>query len=194
MKLGDMKIGVRLEQGSVQYWRCNCGGHRGLLGSEGSPGNDGQNADGGRRLRRACGTGAANVLGLRRFEKDMFINVGSKESVEKYYAEWKEEVESVRKRAADIEKVKSLKDAQETASVIKTNLEVYAAGVQKVVEKIKSGEITTTEQANAGVADVKDESHKMEAAARTARARHTRRCMKRKRASTSTRPAPLRSS
>ncbi len=113
-----------------------------------------------------AGRARANVLGLRRFEKDMFINIDSADKVEKYYAEWKEEVESVKKRIDDIAKVKALDYAQETASVLRASLDPYVAGVHSVHEKIRSGEITTTQQANAMVGEVKDEAHKMEQAAK----------------------------
>ncbi len=152
MKLGDMKIGFRLGMGFAGvlvllivvgiagYWGVKSLQATALhmLEEEGV-------------FAEHAGRARANVLGLRRFEKDMFINIGSKEKVEKYYAEWKDEVESVHKRIADIEKVKALKEAQETASTLKTNLDTYAAGVTRVYEKIRSGEITTTQQANAAV-------------------------------------------
>ena len=115
--------------------------------------------------------GRANVLGLRRFEKDMFINIGASDKVDKYYAEWKEEAESVRKRIADLEKIEGYKEAQETASTLKTNLETYLAGVQRVLDKMRSGEITTTQQANDAVGEVKDEAQKMERTAKDAAAR-----------------------
>jgi methyl-accepting chemotaxis protein len=108
----------------------------------------------------------ANVLGMRRFEKDMYINIGSMEKVEKFFDQWKEEVESTRKRIADIESLKDLTYAQETAAVLKTNLETYVAGHHRVYEKMRSGEIASTAQANDAIGDVKDEVHKMEQVAK----------------------------
>ena len=40
----------------------------------------------------------ANVLGLRRFEKDLFINMASKEKVDEYYKKWKEQHEHLTAR------------------------------------------------------------------------------------------------
>jgi methyl-accepting chemotaxis protein len=113
-----------------------------------------------------AGRARANILGLRRYEKDMFLNVDSPEKVEKYLAEWKEEVESVKKRIQDIEKVKGLQYAQDAAAVLKSNLSTYEAGVLRVHEQIRKGEIKTPQQANAAVAVVKDEAHKMEQTAK----------------------------
>jgi methyl-accepting chemotaxis protein len=113
-----------------------------------------------------AGRARANVLGLRRYEKDMFLNVDSPEKVEKYLAEWKEEVESTKKRIQDIEKVKGLQYAQDAASVLKSNLNTYEAGVLRVHEQIRKGEIKTPQQANAAVMAVKDEAHKMEQTAK----------------------------
>ncbi len=163
----DMKIGLRLGMGFagivVLLVVVGIAGYWGVKALQGTAihmlEEEGVYAEHSGRVR-------ANVLGLRRYEKDMFINIGAADKLEKYYAEWKEEVESVKKRTADIEKVKGLKEAQDTASALKTNLDAYTAGVIRVYEKIKAGEITTTQQANAAVGDVKDESHKMEAAAK----------------------------
>src|SRR5215216_3398699 len=38
----------------------------------------------------------ANTLGLRRYEKDLFLNIGSKEKEAEYLKEWAEESESIR--------------------------------------------------------------------------------------------------
>ena len=46
----------------------------------------------------------SNVLGLRRFEKDMFLNIGSKEKEEDYFKKWKEQKEHLLNRLNDLQK------------------------------------------------------------------------------------------
>jgi methyl-accepting chemotaxis protein len=104
----------------------------------------------------------ANVVGTRRYEKDMFINIADLAKVEKYYGEWKDEVISVQKRIADLEKLTNLKQVQDEVGAMKSNFAAYEAGVIRVYEKIKAGEIRTTQEANNAVGAVKDEVHKVE--------------------------------
>jgi methyl-accepting chemotaxis protein len=104
----------------------------------------------------------ANIAGMRRFEKDMFINIGSQANVDKYFAEWKEEVESVEKRMKDLEKHKNMKQVQDLVADIRRDLPVYASSVTKIYEQIKNGQISSAQQANAAVAEVKDEARKLE--------------------------------
>ncbi len=104
----------------------------------------------------------ANVLGVRRFEKDLFINIASAEKQAEYLAKWKEQVQNVEKRADDALKAATLQKDKEMLKAIKENSALYTAGFMKVVGNIQAGKIKTTQEANAAIGDVKDESHKME--------------------------------
>jgi methyl-accepting chemotaxis protein len=108
----------------------------------------------------------ANVLGLRRFEKDLFINIGSKEKQDEYYKKWQEQYQAMSGRIKDLEKYSTHKDDVEAVQIMKTNLNAYESGFQKVRAMIEAGKITTTAEANAAITDVKDETHKMEAVAK----------------------------
>jgi len=107
----------------------------------------------------------ANVLGMRRYEKDIFLNLGATEKVENYYKEWTEEVASTNERIADLEKASIHPDDKEMIKSIKENLKLYQAGFVKVYASIRDGRIKTGAEANSAIAEFKDESHKMEAAA-----------------------------
>ena len=74
----------------------------------------------------------ANVLGLRRYEKDLFINIGSKEKQDEYYKKWKEQYEALSARIKDLEKYATHKDDVEAVQIMKTNLSAYESGFQKV--------------------------------------------------------------
>ena len=104
----------------------------------------------------------ANVLGMRRYEKDMFLNVTDPKKVEDYFVKWTSEVEKTTERIVDLEKAATDKEDVEKIKVIKENLAGYKVGFAKVADEIRSGQIKTPAEANAAVASVKDESHKME--------------------------------
>lgn len=106
-----------------------------------------------------------NIVGMRRYEKDIFINIASAEKVESYRKEWDAERDKAEQRLADLEKAATLQQDKETIKVIKENLALYIVGFSKVYDAIKEGKIRTTEEANAAIASVKDQSHKMEGVA-----------------------------
>jgi methyl-accepting chemotaxis protein len=108
----------------------------------------------------------ANVLGLRRYEKDMFINIGSKDKEEEYFKKWKEQFEHVTNRIKDIEKAATITQDKESVLSMKTELANYESGFMKVVGLIQSGKITTTQEANNAINEYKDQVHKMENASK----------------------------
>ncbi len=108
----------------------------------------------------------ANVLGLRRYEKDIFINIGSAKKVEEYYQQWNQQREHLDARIADLEKATVTSQDKEVVKGMKANLGHYAAGFSKVCGLIQSGKINTTTAANAAVAEYKEETHKMETMAK----------------------------
>jgi methyl-accepting chemotaxis protein len=104
----------------------------------------------------------ANVLGLRRYEKDLFINIGDKAKEEEYLKKWKEQGEHLNARIKDMEKAATLKQDIDAIQVIKTNEALYEAGALKVFNLVQSGAIKTTQDANKAINEYKEESHKME--------------------------------
>jgi methyl-accepting chemotaxis protein len=108
----------------------------------------------------------ANVLGLRRFEKDLFLNIGSKEKEEEYFKKWKEQHEHLTARIKDLEKSATIKHDIEQVDIMKKDLSVYDGGLNKVYGMIQSERIKTPTEANAAINEVKDSIHKMEEAAK----------------------------
>jgi methyl-accepting chemotaxis protein len=108
----------------------------------------------------------ANILGLRRFEKDVFINIGNADKVAGYIKEWNEEHESVTSRLNDLEKAADktdeAKDYKESFKIMRAEMAAYDSGFKKVLSQIQSGAITTTAQANAAISEAKDAIHKLE--------------------------------
>jgi len=108
----------------------------------------------------------ANVLGLRRFEKDIFINIGSTEKVLDYRKKWQEQHEHLVARLNDAEKAATLPQDKELLKTMRSELAAYEAGFNKVYAGIQAGGIKTTQQANNAINEYKDQIHKMEGAAK----------------------------
>jgi len=108
----------------------------------------------------------ANILGLRRFEKDVFINISNSDKVAGYTKEWNDEHASVASRLNDIEKAADktdeAKDYKERLKIMRAELATYDAGLKKVLGQIQAGSITTTVQANTAISEYKDAIHKLE--------------------------------
>ncbi len=107
----------------------------------------------------------ANILGMRRFEKDIFLNLSAADKVAEYYKKWQEEEQSSDERTRDLERAAVHADDQEKVKTIKENLELYHAGFNKVYALITSGQIRSAEEGNAAMAAFKTPIHQMEAAA-----------------------------
>jgi methyl-accepting chemotaxis protein len=106
----------------------------------------------------------ANVVGLRRFEKDIFLNLEAKEKVEDYSKKWKEQEEHLSARLQDLEKASTLSKNQEAISAMKAGMAGYSAGVNKILGMIREGRLKTPQEANAAMAEYKEPMHKLEQA------------------------------
>ncbi len=104
----------------------------------------------------------ANVLGLRRYEKDMFLNVGSADKVEGYIKNWEGQYKSVVERIADIEKIATDPKDKEAIKTLKSDADGYEKTMKKVIAMLRDGRIKTAAEGNAAVAEAKDETHRME--------------------------------
>ncbi|MDD2733328.1 MAG: methyl-accepting chemotaxis protein [Desulfuromonadaceae bacterium] len=113
-------------------------------------------------IAQHAGRARANILGLRRYEKDTFINIGSAEKVENYHKQWSEELASVDERLKALEKVAVDQKDKEQVKLMRDNFALYTAGFNKVYAMIRDGRVKTTTEANTAIGEYKDETHKME--------------------------------
>jgi methyl-accepting chemotaxis protein len=163
MKLTDIKIGKRLGIGSglqllllvvvalVGYW--------GIRSVESTTihilKGDAVIAQNAGRLR-------ADVLLLRRYEKDLILNIGDAGKMEQYRKQWLDAKEKAEERITDLEKVAATEKDKATVKALKTNMAEYIDGMGKVFPLILSGQLKTAADANTAVAEHKDEAHKLE--------------------------------
>src|SRR4051794_16620505 len=107
------------------------------------------------------------VLDLRRFEKDLFLNIGDKQKETDYFAKWENARRTLDQKLATLEQL--VKDEQERAVInqIRTNVGIYAPALQAIAKDISDGRIRSAAGANAAIMPVKDHIREVEEAAQT---------------------------
>jgi methyl-accepting chemotaxis protein len=106
----------------------------------------------------------ANVLGLRRYEKDIFLNIGAKEKEEEYLKKWKEQYEHLLAEINDLEKAAISQQDKDIVKTFRAELAAYNSGFNKVYEMIREGKIKSPQEGNKAINEYKDEIHKLEKA------------------------------
>ncbi len=105
----------------------------------------------------------ANINMMRRYEKDLFLNLGDASSITKYQKSWDEAKDHARQRIERVTRlVTDAKDLEAMASISR-NLEVYNNGFAGVVGRIRSGAIRTPVDANNATGEFKAAVHQSEA-------------------------------
>jgi CHASE3 domain sensor protein len=104
----------------------------------------------------------SNVIQLRRFEKDIFLNIESPEHVAEYKKKYDEIVVRYNKNIEDLMKRTSGQREQKLTLEIKKNSTIYLNGFYSVYEKIKHGEATDSAEANRQMETFKLATHQTE--------------------------------
>ena len=84
----------------------------------------------------------ANINTLRRYEKDIFINIADVTKVEEGQKKWLGTMELARRRLNELTKLENEPKDQEKLRIIINSLDLYTASFNKVLERIKTGAIT----------------------------------------------------
>ncbi|MBJ6800580.1 methyl-accepting chemotaxis protein [Geomonas propionica] len=105
---------------------------------------------------------ATNVLGLRRYEKDLFLNLGNHEHEKEYLGKWNDQRDHLVKNLQELEKLVVLQKEKDAVKAMKEELAAYEAGVTKIYQGIEAGRIRTPAQANAATEPYKAGIHKFE--------------------------------
>ncbi len=144
MRIGNMKIGAKLGLGFgvviVLAIIIGASGYWGLHSLSTITINmlrtDAQISENAARAR-------ANVLGLRRYEKDLFLNLGKKDKEEEYMKKWKEQYEHLTGRIAKLDKVATLQKDKDIVKAMNTDAAAYNAGMEKVWNMVKESTFKT---------------------------------------------------
>jgi methyl-accepting chemotaxis protein len=105
------------------------------------------------------------TLELRRYEKDTLLNMDNKPVMQNYQEKWKAQMADLRTIIADLDGRVVSDNSKQLVNAMDRELAAYERGVDSVVAGINDGTIKTPQQGNAKVTEVKDEIHRMEAAA-----------------------------
>src|SRR5579863_3153883 len=105
------------------------------------------------------------TLELRRYEKDTLLNLDNKAVTLSYQEKWKAQLADLRSIITDLDSRVTTDSSKQLVSAMDREIAAYERGVDTVVAGINDGSIKTPEQGNAKVSDVKEEIHRMEAAA-----------------------------
>lgn len=89
----------------------------------------------------------ADMLGLRRFEKDVFINISAPDKVVSYHEKWEQVLREIAVAQAAIRTLAPERNTGEMTE-LQQQLSVYAAGFRETIGLIQAGTVTTTAAAN----------------------------------------------
>jgi len=105
------------------------------------------------------------TLELRRYEKDTLLNMDNKPVMQNYQEKWKAQLAELRSIVTDLDARVNSESSKQLVAAMEREIAAYERGVDAVVAGINDGTIRTPQQGNAKVTEVKDEIHRMEAAA-----------------------------
>jgi methyl-accepting chemotaxis protein len=104
----------------------------------------------------------ANTLGLRRFEKDIFLNVDSPAKVSEYHEKWKDQNARLEERLAALEYLETEAEGKQALRSMRADAAAYEAGFDKVFALVRDGKITTPQDGNRAIGEYKDEVRRLE--------------------------------
>src|SRR6185436_9399944 len=107
----------------------------------------------------------ANTLGMRRFEKDVFLNIATPEKVAEYITKWQDQRDRLVGRFAVLDSLETQDSGKAVIRSMRADATAYEQGFNKVLGLIAQGKVKTPTEANAAMADVKDEVHRLEQSA-----------------------------
>ena len=107
----------------------------------------------------------ANTLGLRRFEKDYFLNIGSPEKEADYLAKWDDQKLRLDERLDELEKLAQNPADVDTVRAMRKDAALYEDAFHKVVASIHEGKVRTPQEGNEAIGAVKDVVHRLETTA-----------------------------
>ena len=114
------------------------------------------------RMMQRAAEAQARGLGLRRFEKDFFLNIGDEQKETDYSTKWTKERTELQESVQVLQETAQLPEDKETLRLIQTDLNTYTTGFQAVVQQINDKKITTSAQANEAMTPFKDDIRRLD--------------------------------
>jgi len=110
-----------------------------------------------------------DVLMLRRFEKDAFININSPDGVASYFDKWQQALHDVHEELAHAKDLSS-NDTSDTLKDFSSAIAAYESGFLQVHSMITANQLTTTQAANNEMVKFKEAVHHTETLAKDIKA------------------------
>jgi methyl-accepting chemotaxis protein len=107
----------------------------------------------------------ANTLGLRRFEKDYFLNIGSPEKEAEYLQKWEDQKKRLDERLDALEQLVRTDADRDALQTLRKDASAYEAGFRQVLGEIRDGTVKTPQEANLHIMPFKDAIRGLEDAA-----------------------------
>jgi methyl-accepting chemotaxis protein len=101
------------------------------------------------------------ALQLRRFEKDVFINIESADKVQDYRAKWEHALDAAKQVRSEAEELAS-GETHESLKALEDELGAYAAGFRTTADAINSGTLKSTAEANGAMGQYKQAVHRVD--------------------------------
>ena len=121
-----------------------------------------------------------NALDMRRYEKDVVLNIGNQSDQGDALDKWKSTDDRIHERIAALDKIAVDSEDTDALVVIKGTLKVYEDGFADVVAKLHSGDIKQVSDANAAMDSYKNAVARMEDTLQIEDAEHVSRMADRK--------------
>src|SRR3954447_2780969 len=116
------------------------------------------------KLMQEASAAQVNGLQLRRYEKDVFLNVGDQQKSTDYSEKWKNERAELDTHLNTLEQVTTLPADKEVVRAIRTDLSTYTIGFQSVLQQMSDNKIKSSADANAAMSPFKDDIRRMDTA------------------------------
>jgi len=161
--LNDMKIGKRLALGfGLTLLLLALVAGAGLWGLDRAVGTTVEVLDEDLALLNSAMEIRSHTLNLRRFEKDIFLNLGDAGAVADYQAKWLDQHKSLLEDLDDLDHLLTETGDRDNARALREDLDAYSSGFDAVRRGIAAGTITTPNHANEAIQPFKEKIHDLE--------------------------------
>jgi methyl-accepting chemotaxis protein len=113
-----------------------------------------------------------DTLELRRFEKDMFLNMGNAEKEADYAIKWNDWSKRLGDRLNELERLTTSDSDREAVRMMRRDAASYQEALERVLTAVRAGQITTPQEANNTFASHKDTIRRLEENAGDLATRH----------------------
>ena len=103
------------------------------------------------------------ILEERRYEKDTFLNIADREQINSYARKWHHSRLSLARTIARARELAVTEQDLEVIRQIDADFALYVNGFERVLLRIRAGQVTSAMEANAEFASYKDAVHRIEA-------------------------------